>query len=196
MNARTLQIDEFLARTASGNVSPAGGTAAAVVGAIGTSLCEMVCIHTAENDAYADVAADVADLRDDLRKQRAHLLDLAEADATVVDELFSTSAGGTDPSAVKRSIGIPLTMAVACGTVLDLAVEVAAKGNRNALADAGTGVFLVHAALSAALFTVRTNTDALTDQSFVDDVAQRAAEIELRADDAHEQAMDRIEERV
>lgn len=196
MNSRTLTIEEFLARIASKNVTPAGGTAAAVGGAIGTSLCEMVCIHTVENDEYRDVAAEVSGLRDDLRTQRAHLLDLAEADATVVDELFSTSAGETSQSDVKRSIGIPLTVAVACGTVLDLAVEVAAKGNRNALADVGTGVFLVRAALSAALFTVRTNTESLTDQSFVDEVEQRAAEIELRAEDAHEQAMDRIEERV
>ncbi|MEF8799973.1 MAG: cyclodeaminase/cyclohydrolase family protein [Halolamina sp.] len=196
MNPKTPTIDEFLARIASENVSPAGGTASAVVGAIGTSLCEMVCIHTVENDEYADVAADVADLRDELRRQRAHLLDLAEADATVVDELFSTTAGEMGQQDIKRSIGIPLTVAVACGTVLDLAVEVTAKGNRNALGDAGTGVFLAHAALRAAIFTVGINTEYLTDQSFVNEVERRTAEIELQADDAHEQVMHQIEERV
>lgn len=196
MNARTLTIEEFLARIASENVTPAGGSAAAVAGAIGTSLCEMVCIHTAENDEYADVAADVADSRAELRRQREHLLDLAEADATVVDELFSTTAGETEQSDVKRSIGIPLTIAEACGTVLELAVEVTAKGTRNALADAGTGVFLVRAALRAALFTVRTNTEFLSDRSFIDEVEQRAAEIEVRANDARERAMHQIEERM
>jgi formiminotetrahydrofolate cyclodeaminase len=195
MNTRTSTIDEFLASTASDHVTPAGGTAAAVVGAIGASLCEMVCIHTVENDAHANVAGDLADRRDDFRTQRAHLLDLADADATVVDELFSTTAGETNPSAVKRSIGIPLTIADACLTVLDLAVEVTAKGNRNALADAGTGVFLVHAAVRAALFTVRTNTESLTDESFVDEVEQRAAEIELLAEDTHERAMQQIDSR-
>lgn len=195
MNSGTPTIDEFLARIASEHVSPAGGTAAAVVGAIGTSLCEMVCIHTVENDEYADVAADMADLRDELRRQREHLLDLALADATVVEELFSRTADEMEQSDVKRSIGIPLTIAVACGTVLELAVEVTAKGNRNALADAGTGVFVVHAALQAAIFTVRTNTESLSDQSFVDDVTQRAAEIEVQADNAREQVMHHIEER-
>jgi len=194
MDYRTSTINEFLARIASENVTPAGGTAAAVVGAIGTSLCEMVCIHTVEHDEYASVAADMANIREELRRQREHLLDLAERDATVVDELFSTTAGKTDQSDIKRSIGVPLTIAVACRTVLDLAIEITAKGNRNALADAGTGVYLVRAALRASVFTVRSNLDQVSDQSFVDEIERRIAQIESRADDTHKQAMDHLEE--
>ena len=186
MDYRTATIDEFLASIASENVSPAGGTAAAVAGAIGTSLCEMVCIHTTEHEEYASAAADMAEIRDELRRQREHLLDLATRDATVVDELFSTTTDGTDQSAIKRSVGVPLAIAVACGTVLDLAVEITARGNRNALPDAGTGVFLVRAALRASAFTVRENLDHVTDQSFRDDVEQRITRVESRADDAHE----------
>lgn len=195
MDYRATTIDEFLARIASENVTPAGGTAAAVVGAIGASLCEMVCIHTVEKDEYANVAADVADARDELWRQRDHLLELAEADAEVVDELFSTVDGNLNQSDIKRSIGIPLTVAVACQNVLDLAITVTRKGNRNALADAGTGVVLVHAALRASAFTVRSNVDPVSDQSFIDEVERRITEIESRADDAHEQVVHHIEER-
>lgn len=195
MDYRATTIDEFLARIASENVTPAGGTAAAVVGAIGASLCEMVCIHTVEKDEYINVAADVADVRDELWRQRDHLLELAEADAEVVDELFSTVDGDLNQSDVKRSIGIPLTVAVACQNVLDLAIEVTRKGNRNALADAGTGVILVHAALCASVFTVRSNVDYVSDQSFINEVEQRLTEIESRANDTHEQVVHQIEER-
>lgn len=195
MDYRATTIDEFLARIASENVTPAGGTAAAVVGAIGASLCEMVCIHTVEKDEYANVAADVADARDELWRQRDHLLELAEADAEVVDELFSTVDGDLNQSDIKRSIGVPLTVAVACQNVLDLAITVTRKGNRNALADAGTGVVLVHAALRASAFTVRSNVDQVSDQSFIDEVERRITEIESRADDAHEQVVHHIEER-
>jgi formiminotetrahydrofolate cyclodeaminase len=194
MDYRTPTINEFLARIASENVTPAGGTAAAVVGAIGTSLCEMVCVHTVEHDEYASVAADMVDIREELRRQREHLLDLAETDATVVDELFSTTADEAKQSDIKRSIGVPLTIADACGTVLDLAIEITSKGNRNALPDAGTGVYLVHAALRASVFTVRSNLDQVSDQSFIDEVEQRIVEIESRADDAYEQVMDHFEE--
>lgn len=41
-------VDRFLAAVASENLTPAGGTAAAVVGATGAALCEMVCIHSIE----------------------------------------------------------------------------------------------------------------------------------------------------
>jgi len=195
MNYRTATIDEFLAGIASENATPAGGTAGAVAGAIGTSLCEMVCIHTVENDEYASVAADIADIRDELRRQRGHLLGLAERDAAVVDELFSATAGDMDQSDIKRSIGVPLTIAVACGTVLDLAIEITAKGNQNALADAGTGVFLVRAALRASVFTVRHNLNQVPDQTFSDEIERRITEIESRADDAHERVVNNIEER-
>lgn len=188
-------IEEFLLRIASENVSPAGGTATAVVGAIGASLCEMVCIHTVENDEYADVSTEMTAVRDELRRQRAQLLTLADADANVVDELFSTVDDGTSQSTVKRSIGIPLTVAEACENVLDLAVAVSETGTRNALADAGTGVILVRAAVRASVFTVRSNLDRVSDQSFVDHVEQRLTEIESRSDEAYERTMRRIEER-
>jgi methenyltetrahydrofolate cyclohydrolase len=195
MNYRTPTIAEFLDRIASENVTPAGGTAAAVVGATGASLCEMVCIHTVENDEYVDAAGDIVAVHDELRRQREHLLDLAEADATIVDELFSTTTGEMNQSNVKQSIGVPLTIAVACGNILDLAVEVTATGNRNALADAGTGVILARAALRASVFTVQSNINQVTDQAFIDEVEQRITEIEIRVDDAHKQVMRHLEER-
>jgi formiminotetrahydrofolate cyclodeaminase len=195
MTYRTATVDEFLDGIAAETVAPAGGTATAVVGAIGTSLCEMVCIHTIEHDAYPDVADEVTDLREELTRQRSHLLDLADADAEVVDELFPTGGGELSGSDVKRSIGVPLTIAEACGTVLDASVEVTATGNRKALADAATGVILVRAAVRAAVFTVRRNLDTVADQSYRDDVMQQLASIQVRADDASEEALRQIEAR-
>jgi formiminotetrahydrofolate cyclodeaminase len=195
MTFRTATMDGFLDSIAAETVAPAGGTATAVVGAIGTSLCEMVCIHTVEHDEYADVADAVADRREELARQRDHLLDLADADATVVDELFSAGGGALSESDVKRAIGVPLTIADACGTVLDASVAVTATGNRNALADAATGVLLVRAALRAAVFTVRRNLETVSDQSYRDDVTQRLASIQVRADDASAEALRQIEAR-
>ena len=77
-------IGEFLNDIASENVTPAGGTAAAIGGATGAALCETVCIHTIERDGPADGKTELAEIRTDLGTQRAHLLDLAERDAEVV----------------------------------------------------------------------------------------------------------------
>jgi len=195
MDYRTDTLDEFLDNIASETVAPAGGTAAAVVGATGASLCEMVCIHTVQSDEDAGATEEMAALGDDLHRQREHLLDLADADATVVDELFTTADGEIDQFTVKRSIGIPLTVAVACKTVLELAVEVTATGVETALPDAGTGATLVRSALQSAVFTAQTNVHWVSDQSFVDEITERTADLETRGDEAHEQVLRHVEAR-
>lgn len=186
---RTDTIDEFLARIASENVAPAGGSAAAVVGATGASLCEMVCVNTAPNGD----AGPLADVRDELRDARRRLLDLAETDAAVIDDLFPAATSAA--SGIKRAIGVPLTIAEACLTVLDLAVDVTERGTRTTVGDAVTGVLLAHAALRASVFTVRSNLDYVSDASFVDAVERRAAEAEAGAEDAYDRAMRNVERR-
>lgn len=195
MNYRTPTIEEFLTRIASETVTPAGGTAVAVVGAIGTSLLEMVCVHTLENEDAGAVTADIADVRAGLHDQRAHLLDLAAADADVVEELFASPTGATASTEIKRSIGVPLTIATACANVLELARTVAAKGNPNAIADARTGLSLVHAAHGAAVRIARSNLDHVADRSFEDEIERRIARTESRAGEAHETVLDTIETR-
>jgi formiminotetrahydrofolate cyclodeaminase len=183
MSYQDQTIHEFLDSVASRAVTPAGGTAAALVGAIGTALCEMVCLHTIGKDGYTDVEAEMTDLLDDLGTQREFLLELAERDADVVDELLAMSPDEPDRvAAQKRATGVPLAVAEACLPVLEHATVLAEKGNRNAVPDAGTGSFLVYGALEASVFTVRYNLDRIRDPSFVEEMETRAAELEQSAE--------------
>lgn len=187
-------IGEFLDDVASRNVTPAGGTAAALVGAIGTALCEMVCLHTIGKDGYADVEEEMAEILDDLGTQRGFLLELADRDADVVDELLATSPGEPDRVvAQKRATGVPLAIAEACVPVLEHATVLAEKGNRNAVPDAGTGSFLVYGALEASVFTVRCNLDRISDPSFVEEMDTRATELERSAETEFESVISTIE---
>jgi len=163
-------------------VTPAGGTAAAVGGAVGTALCEMACLHTIGKDGYADVEAEMVELREEFRTRRERLLDLADRDAAAVDDLFDASREDADRTvAMKRATGVPLAIAEACLPVLEGAGVVAEKGNANAVPDAVTGAFLVRAALEACVATVRSNLDPIPDPSFVEEVAARAADLERAA---------------
>lgn len=173
-------IDRFLDDVASENVTPAGGTATALVGAIGASLCEMVCIHTI---AGADAPAGLAEVRDDLRSVRGHLQDLGDRDSAVVEELFGTDRddGDRDATLTKRATGVPLAIAEACLRVLDHATVVTERGDRHVVPDAVTGAFLADAALRAAVFTVRCNLEGIADPSFVDELDRRATELRRSA---------------
>lgn len=195
MNYNDQTLDEFLTHIASKQITPAGGAASAVVGAIGAALCEMVCIHTLKKDEYEAVAGELANARDDLRRERSHLLRLAATDTKVIADLFPISDDDLDQPTIKQSIGVPLTIADASLDVLEIATEVTAKGTRTAVVDAGTGVFLAHSALRASIFTARRNMDLVADPSFVADIERRATEIEEASEDAHEQVMKTIEER-
>jgi formiminotetrahydrofolate cyclodeaminase len=187
-------IGEFLDGVASRKVTPAGGTATGLVGAIGTALCEMVCLQTIGKDGYADVEVEMVEILDDLGTQREFLLELADRDADVVDELLATSPDDPDRVAAgKRATGVPLAIAEACVPVLEHAAVLAEKGSRNAVPDAGTGSYLVYGALRASVFTVRCNLGRIADPSFVEEMGTRATELERSGETAFESVMSTIE---
>lgn len=182
-------IDEFLGDVASRNVTPAGGTAAAVAGAIGTALCEMACLHTIGETEYADAEAEMTETLNDLTTRRELLLELADEDSNAVDELFRGSHDGANGAAAKRATGVPLAIAEACVPVLERASVLTEKGNRNAVPDAVTGSMLVRSALEASLFTVRSNLSRISDQSFVAEMRTRASELEHAAETEFERVL-------
>jgi formiminotetrahydrofolate cyclodeaminase len=193
---RTQPIDEFLSGIASRRVTPAGGSASAVSGAIGASLCEMVCLDTVEKAGDDAVPQELVEAGETLRTQRDGLLTLADADAEVVDALFGSGDGQGDERLLKRAIGVPLTIARACLTVVESAEVVADIGTKTALADAATGVMLARAALQASLFTARSNLDTVPDQSFVDGIERRTTGIERTAEEHAERVLQTINRRL
>lgn len=189
MSYRDQHIGAFLDDVASRRVTPAGGTAAAIVAATGTALCEMACIHTIGKEEYADVAEELADVREELERQRETLLDLADRDAEAVDELLAAVGDEATQRAAKKAIGVPLSIAEACLTVLECATQVTEKGTRNAVADADAGVLIAHSALRSCVYIVRTNLDRIADDAFVTKTERRTADVERSAERAVEQVM-------
>ena len=173
-------VGTFLTKLAGEAVPPAGGTATAVVGAAGASLCEMVAHH-----ADGDVRVDGSTAQTTLNARRERLLTLADADAAVVDALFAGDGGKRER---KRAVGVPLAIAEACGDVLAIGAAVVEQCEGPVVAGAVTGVFLAHGAVRAALFTLRTNLSSVADESFVAETEQRAAELEAAAVTAFERA--------
>lgn len=182
-NYRGLTIEQFLSEVASERVAPAGVSVAAVTGALGAALCEMACIHTLESDApSSETAAALTDAREELARYRTHCLRLADADAAAVTGLFS---GDTDEStsAVKRAVGVPFTVADACASVLELAVDVTEAATYRTVPDTVTGARLAHAALRACATTVAWNLESVSEQSFATNVGEATRAIERRGDE-------------
>lgn len=183
-------ITAFLDGVASETVTPAGGAAAAVVGATGAALCEMVCVHTLRADECDDgTATDLATLRDDLHAVRDQLLALADADGAAVDALLSArDADAPATTEAKRATAVPLAVAEACLAVVEGSTVVVEAGTPRAVPDAVTGATLAHAASRASLSTVRANLAGIDEQSFVEEMQRRAAAVERAGDEAYDEA--------
>lgn len=164
-----LPVHDFLERLGSSDPVPGGGSAAALVAAMGAALVAMVAELTIGRPAYAEHEETIRKLRFDAVERRAELLDLAQRDADAYDVVVRARHLPKDSEAEKAARSsalqaamldaarIPLRAAVVAAEVLDLAERIAPIGNRNAASDAGVAAQLAAAGLRGALLNVRIN---------------------------------------
>ena len=178
-------IDEFLKSVASDSVTPSGGAVAAIGGATGAALCEMVCIHTLGRNIDPDVEQEVTRIHNESNGYREQLIELADEDSVAVNELqraFNSpnieDCSEKTQKASKRATNAPLKTAGKCLEVLENAIIATEICNQNAITDAGTGAFLAYGALRASISTVHFNLELIDDAEYVDDVSTRAEKID------------------
>ena len=173
---------EFVTVLASDAPAPGGGGAAALVGAIGTALGNMVGSLTVGKKKYAAVEAEIIALKakcDDLQKQ---LLDQVEADE--VNFLPLAKAYGIPKDDPNRDKVMEEATIIACSTPMHImelcceAIEVIAvfaeKGSRLAVSDAGCGAVCCKAALQAASLNVFINTKSLKNREVAEEMNAKA----------------------
>lgn len=172
----------FVEVLASNAPAPGGGGAAALVGAIGTALGNMVGSLTVGKKKYADVEAEIIVLKgkcDELQKQ---LLDQVEADE--VNFLPLAKAYGIpkdDPNRDKImeeatiiACSTPMKIMELCCEAMDCIAVFAAKGSRLAVSDAGCGAVCCKAALQAASLNVFINTKSLKNRDVAEEMNRKA----------------------
>lgn len=163
---------KFVEVLASDAPAPGGGGAAALVGAIGTALGNMVGSLTVGKKKYADVEAEIRALMAKCDGLQKELLDQVEADEKGFVPL-SRAYGipKDDPSretvleeATLTACAVPVRIMELCCEALDAISVFAAKGSRLAVSDAGCAAVCVKAALQAASLNVFINTKTLKDR--------------------------------
>jgi formiminotetrahydrofolate cyclodeaminase len=196
-------LSAFVDSIAAGDPTPGGGSAAAVVGATGAALVEMVCTLSIGREEYADVEDELEDVRASMQDTRARLFELADEDSAAFEAVMAAFKTPEDEGraesiqeASQRATEVPLETAEACLTVVEHAVPVTQKGNENAVTDGGTGALLANAALQAALYNVAINLGTIDDEEFVDETAARAEEIEKRAAEALDTVTETVDGKV
>lgn len=170
-------LSGFVASVASSAPTPGGGSVSAHAGALAASLAQMVAGLTVGRKKYAAVEAEmknVALMAAALVNELSTLVAKDAAAYTAVTTAYKLPGESPADALARKSAidaalllaaDVPLETARACVRVLDLAALAAAKGNSNAISDAGVAALLAEAGCRGALYNVRINVGALNDKS-------------------------------
>lgn len=173
---------KFVEVLASDAPAPGGGGAAALVGAIGTALGNMVGSLTLGKKKYADVQEEIIALKKRCDELQKELLDQVEAD----DKGFVPLAKAygipkDDPNrdaileeATVTACAVPMHIMELCCEAIDYISVFAAKGSRLAVSDAGCGAVCCKAALQAASLNVFINTKSLKNREVAEEMNAKA----------------------
>jgi glutamate formiminotransferase/formiminotetrahydrofolate cyclodeaminase len=175
--AQQTESDAFLAAVASSDPAPGGGSVAAYAGALAAALTKMVAGLTLGKKKYAQVESEIAEVASSAATLLEKLQGLVASDAAAYNGVSAAykmpKSNETEVDARKQAITttllaaaeVPMETARACAGVADLAATVAAKGNSNAITDAGVAGLLADAGCRAAAWNVRINVASLDDRT-------------------------------
>ncbi len=178
-------VESFLDALASKSPTPGGGSAVAVLGAMGAALVSMVANLTIGKKNYEAVEVEMVDALKAADQLRARILALVAADISAFDQVMAAYGlpKETDTEKASRSEAIqlglkaatevPLACAELCREVILLSRSVAEKGNRNVISDAGVAVLSAHAGFRSAVLNVHVNTGTIRDAAFVENALAR-----------------------
>ena len=148
---------------------PGGGSASALVGALGSALCEMTANFTIGNKRYIDVEDEMKVIVEKSEKLRKRFLELADEDAKAFPELSSAWKLPKDfpnrkeifERAALNACKAPFEMVKCCCDAIDLLSVVVDKGSVVLISDVGCGVLLCEAAMTSAATNIYINTGSL-----------------------------------
>ena len=187
MEYTKLQSRDFIEKVASKDPVPGGGSVAALVGALGAALGNMVASLTVGKKKYADVEDEMQEMIVEIREIQAHLLELVEKDIEVFEPL--SKLYGVHPQtkhekrqhdiemekALREACTVPMDIIRECGRAIELSREFATKGNRIAVSDAASSAVLCKAAMQAASLNVYINTNMMKNKKVVEKLNGRCA---------------------
>jgi len=163
---------------ASGEPTPGGGSAAALVGALGAALNSMVGNFTVGKEKFAAVEGEVRRLLEESEELRAELERLTQADTEAYGKVAAAQKmprGGEGEKAERRAAmqealkgaaEVPRAAVRACHKVLEIAAALVEKGNPNLITDVGVAAKFAVAAMECAALNVAINLAYIKDDRY------------------------------
>ena len=173
---------KFVEVLASNEPAPGGGGAAALVGAIGTALGNMVGSLTVGKKKYAEMEEEIIALKAKCDALQTELLNQVEEDDKGFVPLAKAYGIPKDnpnrdqilEDATVTACAVPMHIMELCCQAIEYIAVFAAKGSRLAVSDAGCGAVCCKAALQAASLNVFINTKSLKNRETAEEMNAKA----------------------
>ena len=201
-------IGGFLADLASDAPTPGGGAVAALAGACGSALIQMVCNLTVGKAGYEEVQERMGAIMAEADAARSAFVELGDRDATAFDGVMAAfkMPKETDAEKAGRSqaiqrgyeaaAAVPLDVAKLAVAQMELATEVTGNGNAHAASDGASAAQCLAAAVWCATYNVEINASSLKDaskaQALRDEVSALRANAAALLDSANVAFADRL----
>jgi formiminotetrahydrofolate cyclodeaminase len=201
-------LADYLDRVASKSPTPGGGSVSAIVAGNAAAMVEMVANLTLDKKGYEQFQPQIIMILDRCRQIRNELKVLTARDMEVFEALMriwrlrpeTEAEQGLKAEnlelAVHQATEVPLEISGLCLNIMELAAEIAAVGNKNAISDAGVGVLLAEAALQSALLSVDINLPSIRELNFRESVIVREELLKERAAALKEQGLTLVKGRI
>lgn len=202
LTAKTVR--EYVAVLAAKEPTPGGGSAAALVGALGVALGEMAANFTRDKENWDKIAAPLQRLE----SYRNTLLELIEADAEAYAHVSAAYVmpRATEEEKAARREAIQAALKIAAKAPLQAVETIVAAieelrtlaeyANPNLISDVGVAAIFTYAALKGAWLNVEINLVSIKDEAYVAQIRrmwqERIAEAEKKALEVWENVCQRI----
>ena len=185
-----MSLSEFMARTASADPTPGGGSIAALTASSGAGLIGMLASLTVNKVGYETCWKKMDLVAKEMSAQAQTFLDFIQQDVDVFNEYMSVlkMPKDTDEQKTARSIKlqaavikateVPLNLAWECYRLFDVAEYVVENGNKGATSDGAIAVMLLKTAALAALYNVKINLPSIKDEALSKKFQAHIKEIE------------------
>jgi glutamate formiminotransferase/formiminotetrahydrofolate cyclodeaminase len=203
-----MDLQAFADETASESVAPGGGSVSAYVGALGVSLGTMVANLSSHKRGWDERWEEFSKWAEKGQAIKDELIFLVDEDTRAFNRImdaFGLPKGNEEEkkarhnaiqAATKYAIEVPFRVMETSFKAMDVIEAMVEKGNPTSVTDAGVGALCARTAVIGAYLNVKVNTMDLEDKAFVEDILNKANEIQLAARQKEDEIVKLVEERL
>jgi glutamate formiminotransferase/formiminotetrahydrofolate cyclodeaminase len=203
-----MNLKAFMDETASDSPAPGGGSVSAYMGALGVALGTMVANLSSHKRGWDDRWKEFSDWAEKGKAIQNNLLQMVDEDTTAFNriiEAFSLPKKSEEEKklrdiaiqeATKNATLVPLKVMETAYPGFEMISEMVSKGNPNSISDAGVGALALRTCIRGAFLNVKINASGLNDKDFVKDVIARGEVLESKAEEAEQEILKKINEKI